>query len=527
MKARGSRRERGAYFTPPNLAAFIAEWAITSVADRVLDPSAGHGSLVAAAARCARALGGTGSPNIWGVELHRGTFEQLAKRCATAGIPLGHIRRGDFFRASDTLGKFDVILANPPYVRHHELPKGAADTMRTALGADGSKMDGRSSSWAYFVIRSMQLLRTGGRLAAIIPSELLSADYGRRIVDQVGCRFRKTILARCEGKLFGDLQLTPMVILADSYEEAYKRKGTVYGCSIDFDQERPTLPPVSNMVQLRDARKSTAVLFSDARATDFQLVDGLAEVDGLGRLGEIGSLAIGYVTGNNRFFHFTEAERQEASLQETDLHRVVHRSTYVPGSIFRREDWEATRDTDKRCWLFYPLDESGESVRRVIAQGVDAGVATRVKCRTRSPWWRVPLGDVPEAMLVYLGRRPRIVENRASVYAANSLFVLAGSGTAASLSVASMTSVFQLSALLTGRRLGGGLRKLHVRDAAALPIPSVDVPTDVCDEIDLLVRGSSWQEAGRLADEIVLKGKLGWSDLQVEDWQSRLKRLTT
>ena len=526
MKATGNRRERGAYFTPPNLAAFIADWAIRSIADRVLDPSAGLGSLVTAAARRARAIGVTGSPNTWGVELHRGTFEQLAKRCAEAGIPLGQIRRGDFFRASDGLGKFDVIVTNPPYVRHHELPKGVADTMRAALGADGSAIDGRSSSWAYFVTRSIQLLRTGGRLAAIVPGELASADYGRRIIDHIGDRFDRTILVRCAGELFGTLQLTPMVILAEGCDETHKRGGTVYGCSVDFDQEQPALPPVNHLARLRDARRSTAVLFSGARPTDLQLVDRVAKADGLRRLGEIGSVAIGYVTGDNRFFHFTEAERRQASLGKTDLHRAVHRGFHVQGSIFRPEDWRANRDTEKRCWLFHPLDESGESVRRVIGRGVDAGVATRMKCRTRKPWWRVPLGEVPEAMLVYLGKRPRIVENRACVYAANSFFVLTGSGAAASLAVASMTSVFQLSALLAARCLGGGLRKLHVRDAAAMPIPSVDVPTDTCDEIDLLVRGGSWKEASRLADEIVLKEELGWSDLQVEDWQSRLSRLT-
>ena len=526
MKANGNRRERGAYYTPPNLAAFVAEWTIRSSADTVLDPSAGLGSLVSAAARRAQALGATGPPNVWGVELHRRTFERLEQRCAQLRIPLGQLTNGDFFGTSHCFGTFDVVLTNPPYVRHHELPVGAADEMRVALRAGGSAIDGKSSSWAYFVIRSMQLLRTGGRLAAIVPGELVSADYGRQIIEQVSENFDRTLLVRCEGKFFGDLQLTTIVILGEGYGDTRKRGGTVHGCSIDFDQEQLALPPVRRMVRIRDARQSTAVLFSGARPRDLKLVDGALRSEGLRRLGEVGSLAIGYVTGESRFFHFTETERNEASLRETHLKRAVHRGAHVRGSIFRLEDWQDTRDAGGRCWLFHPLDGSEDPVKRLIGRGVDTGVATRVKCRARVPWWRVPLGTVPEAILVYLGKRPRIVENRAQVYAANSFFVLTGPGAAtASLAVASMTSVFQLSALMTARCLGGGLRKLQVRDATALPIPAVDVPAGVCDEIDLLVRGGSWEEAVQLADEIVLKGELGWSSLQIENWQSRLRRL--
>ena len=528
MRADGSRRERGAYYTPPNLASFIAEWAIRSSSDRVLDPSAGLGSLVTAAACRAQAFGATGPPNVWGIELHRRTFERLEQRCAESRIPLSQLTKGDFFGTGHCLGKFDVILTNPPYVRHHDLPMGAAEKMRVALGAGGSAIDGKSSSWAYFVIRSMQLLRAGGRLAAIVPGELVSADYGRWIIEKVGEKFDRTVLVRCEGELFGDLQLTTIVILGEGYGNTHKRGGTVYGCSIDFDQEQPTLPSVRHMVPIRDARRSTAVLFSGARPADLQLVDGVVQAEGLRRLGEIASVAIGYVTGDTRFFHFTEAERTEASLRKIHFKRAVHRGAHVQGSIFHDEDWQATRDTGKQCWLFHPIDGNEESVKRMIARGLDRGVATRMKCRARVPWWRISLGKVPEAILVYLGKHPRIVENRAQAYAANSFFILTGLCAAVtSLAVASMTSVFQLSALTSARCLGGGLRKLQVRDAVELPIPAVDVSTGVCDEIDLLVRHGSWEEAVRLADKIVLKGELGWSDLQIEDWQSRLRRLSS
>ena len=492
----------------------------------MLDPAAGTGSLITAAAARAQALGASTPLNVWGVELHQETFETLKQQCGDFGIPLSQLRRGDFFEASQGLGDFDAVLTNPPYVRHHELPDGSVKEMRTALGADGSAMDGRSSSWAYFVMRCMQLLRPGGRLGAILPGELLSANYGRRIVKKIGERFDRIIVVHCRGQLFGTLQLSTLAILGEGYAGAAKHQASVYGCSIKFDQRKPVLPRSTHLVPLRDAGEATAALFLGARETDIRLVRNAAQSDGFCRLDQIGSIAIGYVSGDKEFFHFTEAERNHASIRDIHLRRVVHRASHVQGMILQPEDWQYIRDGDKRCWLFYPVDEDEETVQRVITRGAESGVPARMKCRTRAPWWRVALGTVPEAVFVYLGKRPRIVENRARVYAANAFFTLTGRNfITTSLAVASLTSVFQLSALIAARRLGGGLRKLQVQDAAALPIPNVDMSTEIHDELDLLVRSGSWEEANRLADEVVLKGTLGWPSSEIENWQSRLKRL--
>ena len=44
--APGTRKARGAFFTPPELARFVARWAIRFPGDRVLDPLAGKPSFL-------------------------------------------------------------------------------------------------------------------------------------------------------------------------------------------------------------------------------------------------------------------------------------------------------------------------------------------------------------------------------------------------------------------------------------------------------------------------------------------------
>src|SRR5437016_4830362 len=64
-----TRKILGAFYTPPEVAHFLAAWAIRNSSDQVLDPSFGGGVFLEAAAQRIRALGGNPSNSVWGVEL--------------------------------------------------------------------------------------------------------------------------------------------------------------------------------------------------------------------------------------------------------------------------------------------------------------------------------------------------------------------------------------------------------------------------------------------------------------------------
>lgn len=50
MKAPATEQKlRGGYYTPPLITRFLADWAVQSTSDRVLEPSAGDGAFVSAA----------------------------------------------------------------------------------------------------------------------------------------------------------------------------------------------------------------------------------------------------------------------------------------------------------------------------------------------------------------------------------------------------------------------------------------------------------------------------------------------
>src|SRR6266700_4192803 len=84
------RKARGAFFTPPTIANFLARWAIHgNPSARVLDPTCGEGVFLLAAARQLRDLGAAGdtlNDQVHGVDLHDGSLAETGRLLHQEGL---------------------------------------------------------------------------------------------------------------------------------------------------------------------------------------------------------------------------------------------------------------------------------------------------------------------------------------------------------------------------------------------------------------------------------------------------------
>ena len=171
------RKARGAFFTPDEITSFIAEWAITSTNDKVMEPSAGDAAFLVAAVNRLRDLSPdpTVVPEVDGVEIHGYSARVGRERVRKAG-GLAHVRVRDFF---DVVPKpaYAAVVGNPPYVRYQGWTGEARAKSRAAALRGGVALTGLASSWAAFTVHSAQFLQKGGRLGLVLPAELLSVNY--------------------------------------------------------------------------------------------------------------------------------------------------------------------------------------------------------------------------------------------------------------------------------------------------------------------------------------------------------------
>jgi type I restriction-modification system DNA methylase subunit len=123
------RKARGAFFTPPTIANFLARWAIHGNRDaRVLDPTCGEGVFLLTAARQLRDLGAADDrlhDQVHGVDLHNGSLAETGRLLEQEGLS-DDLLTADLFELAPpsemfpSIGAFDAVIGNPPCVRYQQ-----------------------------------------------------------------------------------------------------------------------------------------------------------------------------------------------------------------------------------------------------------------------------------------------------------------------------------------------------------------------------------------------------------------------
>jgi hypothetical protein len=321
-------------------------------------------------------------------------------------------------------------------------------------------------------------LRPAGRLALILPAELIHAAYAAPLRDHLRCSFAEVHVVSFRQAVFPGVQEEVVLLLAADKDGGPGRLG---------------LSEVSTAEELADldAVLASAEIFSPQERAE-KWIPGFAAHPGtaplehlqdrglLSPLGELGKASIGFVSGANEFFVLTPQEATHWRLPETSLQPALIRARQVPGLQITSKDFAAMRAREERCLLWKPGERLTRAERDYIRRGEDLGYSERYKCRVRSPWYVVPGVAAPDAFLTYMSDVvPRLCLNRARIVASNTLLAVrlprVPTGLWKAFGVAFYNSATLLSCERTGRSYGGGVLKLEPREADRVLVPTVDL----------------------------------------------------
>lgn len=532
------QKELGAFYTPPAIAACLTEWAVRSPDDRVLDPSFGGLVFLAAARQRLELLGASGEAirgQLFGVDLDEDAHA-VARASAELDVPSEHLLERDFFDVNpDDLPAFEAVIGNPPYVRYQGF-NGTASRARELAAASGVKLTRLASSWAPFVVHGTSFVAQGGRLAQVLPAELLHAQYAGEIVEFLRRSFGRVLVAVFEERVFpGALE---EVVLLFAEDRGANSLADVHLIACDtVDDVKPGLASSLETEYTGERRRlgRGKLLSQLLPASTRQLHERLSADDRVWTLGELASVDIGIVTGANDFFVVPGAGPE--AFDPALLRPAVCKAAQVAGATLSVEDHHALVDAGQRALIFVADSKTParllEEARPYLERGEELGMHERYKCRIRDPWWAIPLPkDGPPALLLtYCSNEyPRLAVNEARALNTNTLHGVrpANPEQTRSLAAGFYNSLTLLSAELVGRSYGGGVLKLEPTEAEALVMPPL-VPgvEDLLPEIDRLVRSRQLSSVLDLVDPVVLGSGLGLSTEEIQHLRSGRERLTT
>jgi adenine-specific DNA-methyltransferase len=528
------QKELGAFYTPPAMAQILADWAIREPGDRVLDPS--FGGLVFMQASKARlselgASDASAARQIFGVDVDAAASERAAAD-AWSDLDAANFLSQDFFSVeSSRLPRMDAVVGNPPYIRYQSF-NGSAVRARELSVAAGVKLSKLASSWAPFVIHATSFLAPGGRLAQVLPAELLHAQYARPVLDFLRREFDQITVAIFDERVFPGALEDVVLLFADG-------RGTP-GVGDLRVSSSGTLADLAAGLGAPDVRFSSRESVDDHGALLGQLLptDTLAlytrlkDHDDVQRLGSLASVDIGIVTGANKFFLLTESEAE--AVDDRLLQPAIGKAVQLAGARFAARDHQDLLAAGRPALMFAASREQPERILRTaahhISRGEEEGFHERYKCRIRDPWWELPLpnGGPPDLLLTYCSNEhPRIALNEAAVISTNTIHGVRLSDPllAPRLAAGFYNSLTLLSAEIVGRSYGGGVLKLEPTEAEALLVPLLDPALSTAlPAVDKAIRSRDPELALDLVDELTL-APLGLTGSEIGDLRRARRQL--
>lgn len=521
MQSLLDQKGRGAFYTPPEIVGPMVRWAIRAPSDRVLDGGAGESVFLTGAAEHLLELGAPAAvicEQIHGVELDP-LAASLARKALAAALDLDDcgaaVRCGSFFDEvpERNIPLVEGCIGNPPYIRYQSF---SGDVRRAALGRaaeGGVKLSGLTSSWAPFLVHTCRFIAPGGRLAQVLPAELLQTGYAQPIRDFLVHRFQSVVLVAFDERVFpGALEEVVLVLASDDGKPGLQVR------------EASDLENLDGVIQgsgsrARSVRRPTGKWTKYLlRQSELRAYEECSHSSAFGRLQEYGRTDIGVVTGANSFFVIDEQSAAAAGIPNEDLRPAISKAEHVQGLRLTKADMARLGSARQASLLFYPANEEPRAASaKYIRSGELIGLQNRYKCRTRQPWWRVPGVKVPDAFITYMSNEtPRLALNEIKAVSTNTVHgvylnpdhkKLRGV-----LPLLFLNSVTLLSAEIEGRSYGGGVLKLEPKECDRLLLPRLEhLASEIIDQLqrmmkeaDRAIRSGQLSEVVEQVDQLVL-----------------------
>lgn len=480
LKTQEERNRLGQFATPSLLARDILfhakEFLPASERVRFLDPALGSGAFFAALKRVFKA-DEIESSSAFEIDPHYGgPAEELWVK---QGLKITH---GDFTKAEPDPA-FNLIICNPPYVRHHHLKGDEKKRLQDgSLAASGHKPSGLAGLYVHFLLQCQAWMAPGAIAGWLIPSEFMDVNYGKEVKNYL---LDKVTLLQIHRFCPEDIQFTDALVSSAVVwikNEAPKVEHEVlftFGGSL-------AKPDIVKSVSSKDLAK-------EAKWTRFPK-SGVREqeVDGVVRLSDLFSIKRGIATGDNKFFVLTERQVASLNIPDIALRPILPSPRYVKVDEVLADETGLPANIE-RLFLLDPQMSEVEirslypDLFRYLQEGKEKGVDQGYLCKGRKRWYDQEQRGPAPIVCTYMGRsngkggRPfRFLLNRSKATMANTYLAMyptlvmqqrldADPGLLEKV-WRQLNEIKPEVLLGEGRVYGGGLHKLEPKELGKVPI---------------------------------------------------------
>lgn len=507
-KTQSERNKLGQFATPTTLAADILEYAKSllppDIKLRFLDPAIGTGSFISA---LLRSFPLDQIAEIVGYEIDAEYAEKTLELWRDKPLTL-HI--ADFTQAEPPKtdeAKANLLICNPPYVRHHYLSKQEKQRLqKTVLQKTAIKLSGQAGLYCHFLCISHLWMTENSLAGWLIPSEFMDVNYGKQIKKYL---LNHVTLLRVHRFDPRDLQFSDALVSSAVIWLKKTKPPVNHNVEFTFGGTLTT-PAISKSIAidlLRNTAKWTRFPFA-ADSTKQTLIESIAPTvetrenakvttySGFSHksltLADLFDIKRGLATGANKFFLLTHEQITKYQLPYEFLVPVLPSPRYLPCEEIRADNL-GNPLLDKKIFLLacnlpeeeikykYPL------LWKYLQMGVETGVNQGYICRHRTPWYSQENRPASMFLCTYMGRQDtegsnpfRFILNHSKATATNVYLILYPKAhlqkilkdepELVRLVWQNLNNISSKTLVDEGRVYGDGLHKLEPKELSNVPI---------------------------------------------------------
>jgi hypothetical protein len=475
VKSAKERNIWGQFATPPGLAEEMLQYVRRLTGQvRFLDPAIGTGSFYSA---------------LWnvfehdrieaatGIELDPSFAEAARQLWADSGL---QVMEADF-TALQPEARFNLIVSNPPYVRHHHLDAAAKDRLQhDVLLRHRIRISGLAGLYCYFLLLSDAWLEEGGLSVWLIPSEFMDVNYGQAIKQYLTERVELLHIHRFSP---ADAQFTDALVSSAIVVFRKKRPSREHEVRMSFGGSllSPGLVSLVLVDTLREARKWTAFPGNGASSvSDSHYLS----------LGDLFAVKRGIATGANRFFILPEEEAAREGIPEEFRRPILPNPRHIANEVVEADERGYPSNAPKLVLIDCDLPEEEVESRfpqfwQYLRRGKEQDIHAAYITSHRSPWYSQEKREPAPFLFTYMGRsgearKPfRVIWNKSAATAANVYLLLYPKGALKRVLedrpelnrvvFEHLRSIDTGQLLSEGRVYGGGLHKMDPKELARVP----------------------------------------------------------
>ncbi len=375
--------------------------------------------------------------------------------------------------------KYNVVICNPPYVRHHHIPKKKKEQLQQFIQRHWRyTISGLAGFYCYFLLYADLWLAEKGIGCWLIPNEFLDVNYGKTIKQYLTHNVTLLQIHKfySDDVKFDDALVTSVVVWFKK-ERPHPAHEAIFSSGKSL--QNPETTRHLAVKALKPAEKWTTYFQHDIFIHEASPV-----------VGDFFTIKRGIATGDNRFFILDESRIHAEKLPTQFFSPILPSPRYLKTDridSFR----DGTPDIEKRLFLLNcslpeeTIQKEYPSLWVYLSKGVGT-VSERYICRHRTPWYRQEQREPAPFLCTYMGRNQkpfRFILNASQAVAANVYLYLYPKPLLQRLIEQDFTIAESIWELLNsielnlfiqnGRVYGGGLHKLEPKELQSIPIPEI------------------------------------------------------